>query len=139
LLYGASSAPSPPEGANQGENPSLPPERFSPFLFAPSLYDARPPKAGRLKKSATAGTTEINAHLRFEREAGHLPKSFRPAECVQEPRAMSASTILIIVLVLILIGALPAWPYSRSWNYAPTGLVGIILLIVIVLVLMRVI
>jgi hypothetical protein len=52
---------------------------------------------------------------------------------------MSVSTILVIVLILILIGALPAWPYSRSWNYGPTGMVGAILLVVIVLMLMRVI
>jgi hypothetical protein len=52
---------------------------------------------------------------------------------------MSVSTILVIVLILILIGALPTWPYSRSWNYGPTGLVGTILLVVIILILMRVI
>lgn len=52
---------------------------------------------------------------------------------------MTVSTILIIVLILILVGALPAWPHSRNWSYAPTGLVGTILLIVIILMLMRVI
>jgi hypothetical protein len=52
---------------------------------------------------------------------------------------MSVPTILVIVLVLILIGALPAWPYSRSWNYGPTGLIGTILLVVIILMLMHVI
>jgi hypothetical protein len=44
-------------------------------------------------------------------------------------------TILIIILILLLIGAFPAWPYSRSWGYAPTGTLGIIVIIVIVLVL----
>jgi hypothetical protein len=52
---------------------------------------------------------------------------------------MGITTLLIIVLILILIGALPAWPHSRSWGYAPTGLIGTILLIVVILVLMRVI
>lgn len=52
---------------------------------------------------------------------------------------MTLSTILIIVLILILIGALPTWPHSRNWSYGPTGLVGTILLIVIILMLMRVI
>ena len=44
------------------------------------------------------------------------------------------STILIIILLLLLIGALPAWPYSGSWGYYPSGGLGLILLIVIILV-----
>jgi Protein of unknown function (DUF3309) len=44
-------------------------------------------------------------------------------------------TILIILLILLLIGAVPSWPYSRSWGYYPSGLLGIILLIVIILLL----
>ncbi|SDV47647.1 DUF3309 family protein [Chitinasiproducens palmae] len=49
---------------------------------------------------------------------------------------MTIGTILLIILILLLIGAFPAWPYSRSWGYRPTGFVGIILIIVIVLFLM---
>lgn len=49
---------------------------------------------------------------------------------------ISAGTILIIVLILLLIGALPAWPYSRGWGYYPTGGLGLLLLILIVLVLL---
>jgi hypothetical protein len=45
------------------------------------------------------------------------------------------NTILIIVLVLLLLGAVPAWPYSRGWGYFPSGLLGLILLIVIILAL----
>ncbi|HEV2626146.1 MAG TPA: DUF3309 family protein [Xanthobacteraceae bacterium] len=45
------------------------------------------------------------------------------------------STILIIVLILLLIGALPTWPYSSGWGYYPGGGVGLLLLIVIILVL----
>ncbi|HEX8183446.1 MAG TPA: DUF3309 family protein [Blastocatellia bacterium] len=45
------------------------------------------------------------------------------------------STILIIVLILLLIGAVPSWPYSRGWGYYPSGLLGVILLIVIILLL----
>ena len=52
---------------------------------------------------------------------------------------MTLSTILLIVLILLLIGALPAWPYSRSWGYGPLGGLGAILLIVIVLMLLGVI
>jgi hypothetical protein len=44
-------------------------------------------------------------------------------------------TILVILLVLLLIGAVPAWPHSRSWGYAPSGLLGVILLVVIILAL----
>ena len=45
------------------------------------------------------------------------------------------STILIIVLILLLIGALPRWPHSSGWGYGPGGIVGVILIIVIVLAL----
>ena len=45
-------------------------------------------------------------------------------------------TILIIVLLLVLLGALPSWPYSRSWGYYPSSGLGLILIIVVVLVLL---
>ena len=45
------------------------------------------------------------------------------------------STILLIILVLILIGALPRWPYSGGWGYYPSGVVGLLLLIVVILLL----
>jgi hypothetical protein len=45
-------------------------------------------------------------------------------------------TILIIVLILILIGALPTWPHSQSWGYAPTGILGTVLIIVLILYLL---
>lgn len=47
--------------------------------------------------------------------------------------------LLIVILLLMLIGAFPAWPYSRSWGYYPTGGIGLILVIVIVLLLLNVI
>lgn len=46
------------------------------------------------------------------------------------------STILIIILILILLGAVPAWPYSRSWGYGPSGVVGLILVILLILLLL---
>lgn len=46
---------------------------------------------------------------------------------------MTLTTILIVVLVLLLVGALPAWPYSASWGYAPSGLLGALLVILLVL------
>jgi len=45
------------------------------------------------------------------------------------------STILLIVLVLLLLGALPAWPYSRSWGYYPSGGVGLVVVVLLVLLL----
>ena len=45
-------------------------------------------------------------------------------------------TILLIVLVLLLIGALPAWPYSTGWGYYPSGGLGLVVVIVLILVLM---
>lgn len=46
------------------------------------------------------------------------------------------STILLIILVLLLLGAFPSWPHSRNWGYAPSGLVGTVLLIFLILLLM---
>lgn len=48
---------------------------------------------------------------------------------------MTLGTILLIVLILLLIGALPSWPYSSGWGYAPSGTLGTILVIVLILVL----
>ena len=45
-------------------------------------------------------------------------------------------TILIIILVLVVVGALPTWPHSRSWGYYPSGGIGLILLILIILLLL---
>ncbi|HEV3304220.1 MAG TPA: DUF3309 family protein [Planctomycetaceae bacterium] len=45
--------------------------------------------------------------------------------------------ILLIVLIILLLGAVPAWPHSRSWGYYPSGGLGLLLVIVLVLVLMR--
>lgn len=45
-------------------------------------------------------------------------------------------TILLIVLILLLLGALPTWPYSTGWGYYPSGGLGLILLIVLILILM---
>lgn len=45
---------------------------------------------------------------------------------------MSLGTILLIVLILMLIGAVPTWPYSRRWGYAPTGVIGVIGVVMLV-------
>lgn len=48
---------------------------------------------------------------------------------------MGLGTILLIVLILLLIGAIPSWPHSKSWGYGPSGGLGLVLIIVIVLLL----
>lgn len=49
---------------------------------------------------------------------------------------MSLGTILLIVLILMLIGAIPTWPHSRSWGYAPSGVLGLVLVVIVVLLLL---
>jgi hypothetical protein len=49
---------------------------------------------------------------------------------------MSLGTILLIILILVLLGALPTWPYSSGWGYYPSGGIGLILIIVIILLLL---
>ena len=45
-------------------------------------------------------------------------------------------TILLVILILVLLGAVPAWPHSRGWGYGPSGIVGVLLIVLIVLLLM---
>jgi Protein of unknown function (DUF3309) len=49
---------------------------------------------------------------------------------------MTLTTILIIVLILLLIGSLPSWGYSRGWGYGPSGLLGLVVIVLIILFLM---
>ena len=49
---------------------------------------------------------------------------------------MGLGTILLIVLILMLIGAVPTWPHSRGWGYAPSGVLGFVVLIIVVLLLL---
>ena len=49
---------------------------------------------------------------------------------------MSLGTILVIILILILLGALPTWPYSSGWGYYPSGGLGLIVIILIILILL---
>lgn len=48
---------------------------------------------------------------------------------------MTLGTLLLIVLVLILVGVIPTWPHSRGWGYAPSGIVGVVAIILLVLLL----
>ena len=49
---------------------------------------------------------------------------------------MGLGTILLIILILMLLGAIPTWPHSRSWGYAPSGVLGLVVVVIIVLLLM---
>ncbi len=46
---------------------------------------------------------------------------------------MSTSTILLIILLLLVVGAVPSWPYSRNWGYGPSGVLGLILVILLIM------
>lgn len=48
---------------------------------------------------------------------------------------MTVSTLLLVVLILILVGAFPSWPHSKNWGYAPSGVSGLIVLVLVILVL----
>lgn len=56
-------------------------------------------------------------------------------QCVGKTEFIMLSTVLIVVLLLLLIGALPAWPYSSGWGYGPGGIIGALLAIVVVMAL----
>ena len=49
---------------------------------------------------------------------------------------MSLGTVILIVLVLLLLGVIPAWPHSRGWGYGPSGVMGLIVVVLLVLLLM---
>ena len=49
---------------------------------------------------------------------------------------MTLGTILVIILILVLLGAIPTWPYSSGWGYGPSGIVGVILIVILILALM---
>jgi len=48
---------------------------------------------------------------------------------------MTLGTVLLVILVLVLIGVIPSWPHSRGWGYGPSGIIGVILIIVLILFL----
>jgi hypothetical protein len=52
---------------------------------------------------------------------------------------MSLGTILLIILILILLGAIPSWSHSREWGYAPSGVIGLVLLIILILIVLGII
>jgi hypothetical protein len=49
---------------------------------------------------------------------------------------MSVGTILLVVLILLLIGVVPSWPHSRAWGYGPSGAIGVVVLVLVILLIM---
>ena len=49
---------------------------------------------------------------------------------------MTTGTLVLIIVVLLLLGAVPSWPYSRAWGYGPSGILGLVLVIVVVLLVL---
>jgi hypothetical protein len=49
---------------------------------------------------------------------------------------MSLSTIILVILILVLVGVIPVWPHSRTWGYAPGGIVGLVVIVLVVMFLM---
>jgi len=57
-------------------------------------------------------------------------------ECLTKGIAMGLGTILLVILVLALVGVIPTWSHSRSWGYGPSGIVGLLVVVLVVLLLM---
>ena len=53
-----------------------------------------------------------------------------------EAREMTMGTLLLIIVILLLIGAVPSWPHSKNWGYGPSGVLGVVVLVVVLLVVM---
>jgi hypothetical protein len=89
----------------------------------------------RYRATAQQQTWEIHVtNQSREIDACRLP-AIRPKR-LRDTFCLYMSTILLIILILLLIGALPSWPYSRGWGYYPSGGLGLILVIVIILALL---
>jgi hypothetical protein len=65
-----------------------------------------------------------------------VPLSCIPGKSIPKRSPMSIGTILLIILILALVGVLPTWGHSRSWGYGPTGGIGLIVVILIILLLL---
>jgi hypothetical protein len=87
-----------------------------------------------LDESTAADRLERNSYMPWEASAGEDVSATPTRGCTEV--VMSVSLIVLIVVILLLIGALPTWGYSSGWGYWPSGGLGIILLILILLLIM---
>jgi len=67
-----------------------------------------------------------------------LPTYPRSSKTIHVRRDSVMGLILLVLLIILLLGAVPAWPYSRNWGYGPSGGLGLIVLIVIILLVLHV-
>lgn len=81
----------------------------------------------------SSGQHGASSHFQVRRH--HDPHKTAPQITLQG-HIMSLGTILLIVLILLLIGAIPSWPHSQSWGYGPSGGLGLVVLILVVLMVM---
>ena len=88
-------------------------------------------------EGALSNRSKTLVHLpsRYGDQVGGFDANFL-IRFIQKESDMSLGTILLIVLILFLVGAFPAWPHSKSWGYGPSGGLGLIVVILLVLLLM---
>jgi hypothetical protein len=87
-------------------------------------------------KTASGGAFNCGQEGRGDAQAPCFVVNIRHHDRVHSPNYEMLNTILIVVLILLLIGALPTWPYSASWGYAPGGALGMVLLVILILALL---
>jgi hypothetical protein len=93
--------------------------------------------AARIDSRSTESHDDCDSRGIRQRETARIARCHHPASNERrEENKMSIGTILLIILVLLLIGAVPAWPYSREWGYFPSGIVGVLVVVLVVMVLM---
>jgi hypothetical protein len=85
---------------------------------------------------ATPSGVELSRDKTVEWRHEHSPGRPHAAAQADGNCVMTLGTILLIILILALIGAIPSWPYSSGWGYGPSGIVGTILVVVLILVLL---
>jgi hypothetical protein len=86
--------------------------------------------------SPTRGHYRTCGRVSIDAGQGSAAQKLPTSSCKFKEKLMSLGTILLIVLILILIGVIPAWPHSRSWGYAPSGVLGLVVVVIIVLLLL---
>jgi Protein of unknown function (DUF3309) len=107
-------------------------EGFNSFIFARRRGDKEScARSGSLSRSSSAAATATLRARRGNDLAGTYVEG--PAFTRQQVDAM-LRTLLFILLIILLIGALPAWPYSTGWGYYPSGGAGLLLVVLIVLI-----
>ena len=105
---------------------------FRPFADSPAPTFSLGFEKGAVLPSARRKGVRHAPRKRFSKPNDFETTNREPARVGKMMR-----TILLIILIILLLGALPTWPYSAGWGYYPSGGLGLILLIVIILVLMR--